>query len=192
MRRGSQTTTSFGKPCDGTTKAHADAMKIVEYLADHDGTIEIPQDELAHKLDMLKHERRGMYIVDKSRFSRARNHLMDCVDGEGKPCCGYRIHYRRAGQLSTFSLSDPKGDMGAHREAALGSVLGWMSRERQHHTENQRQIAVFETLADDVLKNGDKEGYKILQRAVIDLDRDGTVIPETMAQLQNWATAFSA
>lgn len=193
-RRGdSKPTSAFGKPCDATTKAHADALKIVEFLADHDGTIEIPQDELARKLDMLKHQKgAGMYLIDKSRFSRARTHLMDCVDAEGKPCCGYRIHYRRSGSGSTFSLSDPKGDMGAHREAAIGSVLGWMSRERQHHTENQRQIATFETLADDVLQNGDKEGYKILQRAVIDLDRDGTVIPETMAQLQSWASKISA
>lgn len=182
-----QSPTPMGKRCDGTSKVHADAMKIAEFLIENNGTVEIPQDQLAHKLDMLKHEKRGFYLVDKGRFSRARNHLMDSVAADGKPCCGYRVHYRRAGLISTWSLHDPSGGLGAHREGALGNLLGWMSRERQHQTENRRQIGAFDALADDVLRNGDREGYKLLQRAVIELDRDGTVLPETMALLQSWA-----
>lgn len=176
----------MGKRCDGTTKVHADAMKIAEFLFEQGGTVEIPNMELARKLDMLK--RNGaMFDYDKPRFSRAKNHLMDSVATDGKPCCGYRVHYRRSGLVSTWSLHDPTGGLGAHREGAMGNLLGWMSRERQHQTENRRQITAFETLADDVLANGDREGYKLLQRAVIDLDRDGTVLPETMALLQAWA-----
>jgi hypothetical protein len=179
--------------CDGTSKAHADATKIVEFLIDHNGTVDIPQDELARKLDFTKNLRRGLTAIDTGRFSRARNHIMDCVDVDGRPCCGYRIHYRKSGSAgSTLSLADPSGDLGAHAQVSIGSLLGWMSRERQHHTENQRQIHSFETLADHALANSDKHGYKLLQRAVIDLDRDGTVLPETMAQLQVWATGMSS
>lgn len=182
----------MGKHCDGTSKAHVDAMKIVEFLVDHDGTVDITQDELARKLDMLKPQKGIGYLIDNQRFARARNHITDFVDMDGKPCCGYRLHYRRSGRGgSTLSLADPTGDLGEHAKVAIGSLLGWMSRERQHHTENQRQINNFETLADHALANGDKHGYKVLQRSIVDLDRDGTVLPDTMAQLQVWANGMA-
>lgn len=189
--RGKNNPVSMDKQCNATTKAHADAMKIVEFIVDQNGTVEATQDEIARKLDMVKHQGRGFLSIDNSRYRRALNHIADCVDEDGKPCCGYRLHYRKAGQVSTLSLADPTGDLGSHAQVSIGNLLGWMSRERQHHTENQRQVHNFETLADHALAKGDKQGYKLLQRAIVDLDRDGTVLPETMAQLQVWASAVA-
>lgn len=182
---------SMDQICNATTAAHADAMSIVELLIEHNGTVDITQDDIARKLNMMKHLQGGISTVDKSRFNRAKNHIQDRDDIDGKPCCGYRIHYRRSGKQSTLSLSDPSGDLGSHIEAAIGSLLGWMSRERQHQTESQRQSRTWESLADDVLANGDKAGYRLLQMAIIDLDRDGTVLPATMAQLQVWASRMT-
>ncbi len=184
---------AMGKHCDGTGKAHADAMKIVEFLIDQNGTTNLSQDEISRKLNFLKNSHtRGFVAIDKGRFSRAKNHVMDCVDASGKSCCGYRLHYRKSGAGgSTLSLEDPSGDLGSHAQAALGALLGWMSRERQHHTENRRQIVTFEALGDHALANGDKHGYRLVTQAIIDLDRDGTVLPETMAQLQVWASGLT-
>lgn len=183
---------SASKVCGGTTQAHADAVKLVEFLMEQGGAVDLTQDEIARKLDMLKHQSRGIMTIDKSRYNRARNHLADCVGRDARPCCGYRLNYRRSGIQSVLTLVDPSGDLGSHAKASMASLLGWISRERQHHTENRRQVLEFEALADHALANKDKHGYKVLQRAIIDLDRDGTVLPETMAQLQVWATGVTS
>lgn len=182
------------KICDGTTKGHADAAKLAEFLMDENGTTELTNDDITRKLGWLKKTQiAGLVAVDKARFSQARNHLADFADIDGKPCCGFRLHYRRSGRSgSTLALHDPSGDLGEHMKAALANLLGWMSRERQHQTENRRQITQLEALGDMVLANGDRHGYRLVTQAVIDLDRDGTVLPETMAQLQIWAAAVPA
>lgn len=176
----------MAQECTGTSQEHADAIAIVEFLMGNNGTVEANQDEIARKLDMLKYEKRGLYTTDVGRYNRARNHLHERVDVDGRPCCGYRIHYRRSGPISTLSLVDPSGDLGAHAKAAIGTVRGWSSREKQHHTESQRMIKTVEALADHSLANGDKHGYRLLQHVCIQLETNGTVPPGLMAELDVW------
>lgn len=178
--------------CAGTTKEHADAVRLVEYLIAHDGTVEITQDELARKLNFRRNLGGGVERVDTKRYHRARNHVRDRVDENGRPCCGYTLHYRKSGPESWLSLIDPTGDLGSHAKQAWGTVRGWVSRERQHHTENQRHVETLELLANHVLANNDRHGYRLLQRAEIEIEQNGTISPNTIAELDVWLSGMTA
>ena len=179
--------------CDATSKEHADATRIIEYLIDRDGAVEETQDAIARALAMFRDHGGGVLSVDSARFHRARNHLRDRVAEDGRPCCGYTVNYRRSGNGgSSLTLTDPTGDLGDHASAAIETIRGWASRERQHHTENQRMVEQLELLADHVLANTDRQGYRLLQRTSIEIERDGTVSPTTMAELHVWLDSFAA
>lgn len=177
--------------CPASSQEHADAVGIVEYLLNHNGAVEASQDEIAGKLGFFRDHGGGIFRIDSARFHRARNHIRDRVDAVGKPCCGFTVQYRGSRSESILALIDPSGDLGQHATAAIATVRGWVSRERQHHTENRRAIETFEQLGDHTLARGDRDGYRITQRAVIEIERDGTVSPETMAELEVWLASIS-
>lgn len=172
-------------------RTHDDALALVEYLMARGGKVAKTNQAIAIDLGMLKNLGGGNLQVDDSRFQQARHHIQDgTVDG--KPCCEYRLHYRASGRAgSELTLIDPTGDLGPHANAAIESVRGWMSRESQHHTENQRQIETWERLGDHALARGDKTGYRICARASVELERDGTVSSDTMAEAAVWLNAMA-
>lgn len=137
--------------CDATSREHRDAQMLVEHLLDANGHVSDSQDTIARKLGMLRDCGGGVLRIDSGRFHRSRNHVRDRVDPEGRPCCGYTIHYRRSGPDSALALVDPTGDLGDHARAAVSTILGMVSRERQHHTENLRMIETVELLGDHAL-----------------------------------------
>lgn len=172
-------------------RTHDDALALVEYLMARGGKVAKPNEAITVELGMLKNVGGGLRKVDASRFTQARNHVQDGTD-DGKPCCGYRLHYRTAARGSEFTLIDPTGDLGPHAVAAMESVRGWMQREAQHHTENQRQIETWERLGDHALAREDKVGYRLCARASVELERDGTVSSATMAEASVWINAMNA
>jgi hypothetical protein len=172
-------------------RTHDDGLQLVEYLMARGGKVEKTTEAIAFDLSMLKHLGGGNLRVDMSRFAQARNHVQDGTDA-GKPCCGYRLHYRSLSKGAEFTLIDPTGDLGPHAGATIASVLGWVAREKQHHTENQRQIETWERLGEHALARGDKVGYRICQRASVELNRDGTVSAATMAEANVWLDALKA
>jgi hypothetical protein len=172
--------------CDAATREHADAQALVTYLIGLDGTVEATQESIAGQLGFWRELGRGIRTIEMSRFHRARNHVRDRIDSEGHPCCAYTLHYRRSGSTSTLSLVDPTGELFDHARAAIGTIRGWVSRERQHHTENTRMVETCELLADHCLARDDRKGYRLLQRVEIEIERDGTVTPNTMAELDTW------
>lgn len=178
--------------CSAASQEHSDAQAIVEYLLDRNGHAEDTQGSIARQLGMLRDAGRGIYQVDTGRFHRARNHIRDRVDENGRPCCGYTLHYRRSGPMSDLALVDPGGDLGEHAKAAIATVLGMVSRERQHHTENQRMIETVELLGDHALANEDRQGYRLCQRTSIEIERDGTISPPTMSALELWCAGMAS
>ena len=182
---------AIGKTCRGNSQEHQDAIAVISLLMDEGGSSPLPNAEIAYQLGFTT--RRGKTIeVDQGRFYRARNHVKDRVWKDGKPCCGYQLHYREIKGEAHLALIDPTGDLGEHAVAAVANLRGWMARERQHQTESLRQIASFEALADHALARGDKDGYRLCQRAIIDLDDLGTVRPKTMAELNVWVDALAS
>lgn len=179
----------MAKQCTQTSNAHADAWAVIEFVIDHNGTVDLPQDEIARKLDMVK-RRAGGFDIDKSRYKRAVNHAMDCVDGKGQPCCGYRLHYRRSGG-GTLSIIEHGRGYGDYAKHAIGAVLGWASRERQHRTENERRIEQVQALADEVFANSDQYGHKLLTRVEYALSETGTIPDALMVELETWLASIS-
>lgn len=181
----------------GTLKAcrkgrtHDDGLALVEYIMARGGKVEKTNESIAAELGMLKNLGGGVRQIDMSRFTQARNHVKDGTD-DGKPCSGYRLHYRSSGKRTEFALIDPTGDLGSHVIAAIESVRGWMTREAQHKTENSRQVEVWERLGDHALARNDKVGYRICVGAAVDLDRDGTVSNQTMADAALWLDQLKA
>jgi hypothetical protein len=173
--------------CKPATQEHTDGVALIELLLDAGGKVEATQDELAAKLGMLRLLGGGFRATDLSRFHRARNHVRDCVDSAGQPCCGFGLHYRKAGRVSVLALIDPSGDLGEHADAAIASILGWITRERQHHSENTRMTESFQLLASHALARGDLNGQRLCITASIEIEQHGTVQPATMALLRAWA-----
>jgi hypothetical protein len=178
--------------CPGTSREHRDAVKIVELLLDSNGAVEATQEQIADRLNFYQDIGRGMRRVNIRRYHRARNHVRDRVDENGRPCCGFTVHYRKSGRTSWLALIDPSGDLGEHATAALGTVRGWVSRERQHHTENTRMIETLSLLADHALARSDMDGCRLCTRASLEIEQHGTVSPPTMAQLHVWAEGLPA
>lgn len=178
------TTTSL-KKCRGG-RGHDDALALVEYLMARAGKVEKTNEQIALDLGMLVSRGGGMHQVDGSRFTQARRHVQDGTTGDGKPCSGYRLHYRTSAKGGEFVLIDPSGDLGPHATAIFESVRGWMVREQQHKTENLRQSETFDRLGDHALSRGDKSGYRLCARCSVELERDGTISPATIADLAVW------
>lgn len=130
--------------------------------------------------------------LTESEFYRARNHLQDRDNSDGKPCCGYRAHYRRLGKNSVLALHDPTGEIEAHAHGALANVLGWLVRVHQHHVESERQIEAFEALGDHALGRGDRYGFQLCNRAIVELHEFGTVKPPTLGEMVVWAESLAA
>lgn len=173
------------KVCRGK-RGHDDAIALVEYLMNRGGKVEKTNEAIAMDLAMMVNRGGGNWQVDVSRFMQARRHVQDNVGEGGGPCTGYRLNYRASGGKSQLVLTDPVGDIGHHATAAVEAIRGWMSRESQHHTENLRQIAEIEALGDHALAQGDRNGYKLCARMSVELERDGTVLPQTMAEVGVW------
>lgn len=182
--------TAIGKICKGESKEHNDAQAFVGFLMDQNGSTPLANPDVAIELGFTKRIGRSIE-VDMPRFYRARNHVKDRIWEGGQPCCGFRLHYREIKNGTQLALIDPSGDLGDHAVAALENLHGWMTRERQHQSESLRQIVSFETLADQALARGDKPGYRICQKAIIELDEYGTVKPTTMAELQVWVDSLA-
>jgi hypothetical protein len=176
--------------CDGTSNEHADAVSLAEFLMEHDSKYNGPQDVIARKMDWLKSEGRGMYAIDTSRYHRARQHLHERVDRDDNPCCGFRIHYRKSGLESELHLIDPSGDLGSHAKSAMSSIQGYISRKRQHDTEDRRMTETFRAVARHCLSKGDLDGAELYASAASDIRRLGAITPQTMADIEVWlATA---
>jgi hypothetical protein len=173
-------------------RTHDDALQLVEYLMLKGGSVEKTNEGIALDLKMLRSHGGGHFQVDMARFAQARLHVQDSTTPDGKPCCGYRLHYRALARGALFSLIDPTGDLGSHANAAIESVRGWVAREKQHKTENQRQIETFERLGEHCLARGDKGGYRICQRCSLELENEGTISASTMAEAAVWLDALRA
>lgn len=172
--------------CDPATDTHQDAVVLVEYLMDRHGSCTEPQDVIARQLGMVI-DNGGMLNIDRGRFHRARQHLHDRVDSNGRPCCGFRLHYRKSGRGgSTLALIDPSGDLGDATKAAMATVGGFTSRKRQHDTEDRRMLETFRAVADNCLAQGDLDGARAMLMARIDIERHGAVTPQTMAELETY------
>jgi hypothetical protein len=172
--------------CDGTSQEHKDAEGIIAFVMDGGGNVETTHERIAVALDLWRNHGGGIRSVDESRYHRARNHARDRIDSTGRPCCGYTLHYRRSGPTSTLALIDPSGSLGSHAGPAIATFRGWVSRERQHQTENQRQTETVESLADHALSVGDKVGYRLMQRVSIAIENDGSIPGSMMAEVEAW------
>ncbi len=181
-------------PCKNTsTQEHKDAEQLVQYLMVQDGETLETNAEVAGGLDFWIDMGGGHKRIDENRYYRARNHVRDRVgvDDEGNhvgPCCGYQLHYRKDGPVgqSTLTLIDPSGNLGHHAAQVVGTVKGWLTRERQHMTETRRHQWSVETLGDHALANGDRDGYRLCQRASIEIEEFGSIRETTMAELSVW------
>lgn len=178
------------RPCNPDNNEHADAMHLVAWLFERGGSSYLTQRDIAYELGFVKRTGKTLEVME-GRYYRAVNHVKDCHDNANRPCTGYRLHYRDIKGKKHLCLVDPSGDLGSHALAAVESLRGWMVRERQHHTENSRQVATTEALADHALAQGDKQGYRLCQRAIIDLQENGTIRPTTMAELFEWADSIA-
>lgn len=176
--------------CRPESQEHMDAQALVHFLMDENGSSPLPNGEIALKLGFVT--RKGKNIeVDENRYYRARNHLMERVDADGKPCCHYRVHYRSIDKRNHLALIDPTGDLGEHAVAVLGTVRGFMRTETQRHTENTRMVESFDKLGEHALARHDKDGYRLCQRAIIDISDLGTVKPTTLAELNFWVDTLA-
>ncbi len=180
-------------PCRPATKEHRDGVRLVEYLMARGGETIETNAELAGGLDFWIDMGGGHKRIDENRYYRARNHVRDRVevDGEGNhvgPCCGYQLHYRKDGAKgkSILTLIDPSGDLGSHAAQVIGTIEGWLTRDRQHITEIRRHQASVETLGDHALANGDRDGYRLCQRVSIEIEEFGSIRETTMAELSVW------
>lgn len=179
--------------CAQVSREHADALKIIEYLVDRNGTVDQTQEGIAADLGFWRIYNGGrLREVDMKRFHRARNHARDRTDANGSPCCGFTLNYRRSGKASVLALVDPSGELMDHAHAAVATIRGWVSRERQHHTENTRMVETLEQLGDHALARADKYGYRLIQKAILEIDRDGTITPPTMHELESWLEGLAA
>lgn len=174
-----------GSVCAATSREHADAVKLVEYLIEQTCRVEASQEVLARKLNLMTHKN-GLLVTDVHRFHRARQHLMERIDSTGEPCCGFRLHYRKSGPTSELVLVDPSGDLGHHVRSALAAIDGYISRKRQHTTEDRRMTETFRAVADHAMSQGDLDGARLMLTASIDVERVGSVTPQTMADVEMW------
>jgi hypothetical protein len=178
------------KNCHGG-RVHDDAAAIVTYLMDHGGRVARTNEGIAFELGMFVNLGGGVRKTDMSRFSKARNHIKD-ASVEASPCTGYRLHYRTTVKGSELVLIDPSGDLGDHLWAVVETARGWAVREAQHHTENLRQTEIFERLGEHALNRQDRQGYRLCQKAAMEIERDGTLTPATMADLMVWMDSLGA
>jgi hypothetical protein len=182
------TATTSRKNCRGG-RSHTDAKLLVEYIFTHGGSVKKTNEEIAFDLGFVISHGGGMRQVDTSRFVQARNHVKDGVVANA-PCTGYRLHYRTSASGSEYTLIDPSGSLGHHAKAVIETIRGWAVREAQHHTENLRQTETFEALGDHALAQGDKHGYRLCNKASIEIERDGTVSPTTLAEINVWMSTL--
>lgn len=175
--------------CRPEAPQHTDAVALVELLMESGGYMTDSNPEIAMRLGFTT--RRGQLMdIDMGRFYRARNHVRDRVDHDNRPCCGYQLHYRNVKGREVFALIDPSGDLGEHAYAAVGQLRGWMTRERQHQTENNRQVRTLAELGTHALSRGDKDGYRLCVMGTIDLEEHGTIRPTTMAAMAVWVSSL--
>lgn len=177
--------------CDGRSREHRDAVLLVDFLLEHDGRIEETHEEVADRVGFRRTMSGGLRSIDLPRYNRARNHIRDRIDDQARPCCVFTIHYRRSGRISVLALIDPSGDLGSHAHASIASIRGWVSRQRQHATENQRMVESVELLADHVLANQDRRGYRLLQRTAVAVEEQGFVPIPLMAELNAWLVGLA-
>ena len=175
------------------TREHRDGLLLVEYLMARDGETTDTNAELAGALGFWIDMGGGHKRIDENRYYRARNHVRDrvAVDKEGNhlgPCCGYQLHYRKDGAKgkSSLTLIDASGNLGHHAAQVVGTIEGWLTRDRQHMTETRRHQASIETLGDHALANGDRDGYRLCQRVSIEIEEFGSIRETTMAELSVW------
>lgn len=180
--------------CNGKPQGHADGLAVIELLLNEPKhEIAEPAREISRQLSWLQHIGAGRYAANTRRFNIAVRHVMDGVASDGKPCCGYLVHYRGTGRKPVLSLIDPAGQQGG-RLRGLATLIGHHARLAQHHTENRRMIAVHEGLADDLVHATppDKAGARINQVCATELERFGDITPETLGEFMAWATAQQA
>jgi hypothetical protein len=182
------TATTMTKRCR-RGRVHDDAASLVDHLMSHGGSVAKPNEAIAFDLGFIINRGAGMRQVDMSRFVKARNHVRDGLDGTS-PCCGFRLSYRTSARGSEYALIDPSGNLGSHALVAVETLRGWITREAQHHTENLRQVESFESLGEHALNCGDKVGYRLCAKCAMELERDGTVTPATMAEFMVWTTTL--
>jgi hypothetical protein len=174
------------------TKEHRDAEALIQFVFDQGGKdafVTLTNDEIARRLGWVVDHGKGHFSADGSRYAKARVHAMEAIDADtDRPCLAYRLNYRKAGRgRSVLSLLDPTGGLGEFAVAAIGSVYGWATRQKQSATENRRMQEQLQRLADWVLAAEDKEGYRTLVAAQIELDHTGYLTPQTLGELISWA-----
>jgi len=177
--------------CDGKSKAHHDAQKVIEYLISHGGSTSKPYPEIARELGFVSEMGHHMFRPNTGRMHRAVNHARDMVDDLGRPCCTYAVHYRSVGGQSSLSIMDETGEYGSHAPAVVALLHGDLSRMRQHHTENTRRVENWDELASWCFRRADEVGYKLCHRAIIEIQTAGTITDPTIAELNAWLESIS-
>jgi len=174
---------AVGKVCDGTSGTHADAATLVEYLIGLGGSTLDTNERVAAILWPFRHGQ-----PDRNRFYRARNHVKDRVDESGQPCCGFGLHYRDID--GALTLVDPVDKTATLPMAAIQSEVGWMLREKQHHTENERHSRTLSLFADACMTRGDTVGVRINLKCANELETFGTIAPASMAEWDLWRASL--
>lgn len=172
------------------TRVHDDAERLVEFLMETEGKTTSNINGLCVKLGWLKGNG-SIRETDRGRFQAARNHVKDAVGNDGEPCTGYRLHYMSGKQDGMLVLIDPEAGLMTLAEGAIARLAGWLQREKQHQTENAREMETLERLAQQANKTGDTFGHKVCLKASIDIEEFGTVRPKTMAEMQVWVDSLN-
>jgi hypothetical protein len=173
-------------------RTHDDGVLLVEYLMAKGGKVQRTNEAIAAELRMEKSLGGGMRRIDMSRFVQARNHVKDGTDAAGRPCTGYRLHYRSSVKGTEFALIDPTGDLGPHLVVAIESLRGWMGVEQRHKTENRRGAEEWIRLGEHAYARADAQGYRVCTRMSLELERDGTVSDTSMAEAAVWLDSLRA
>ena len=145
-------------------RGHNDAVALVEYLLAHGGKVNSTNESIAVALGMRKTLGAGAVA---GRYVPLRSGSQPCEGQheQREACTGYRLHYRTSGRDGEMYLIDPTGDLADHAGPTIETIRGWMVREAQHHTENQRQVETIMRLGDHALSRGDRIGYRRASRS---------------------------
>lgn len=174
------------RPCRARG-SHDDAVALVDFLLQNGGKTDIPAEQLAQTLGW--EQRLGSArMVDMGRFQRARNHVKDGTAKDGKPCTGFRLHYRTSARENEWMLVDPSGGLPHHREVATREIQGDLQQQVAFRTINGRRIATAHAMGEMCLQSepSDVPGYQLMTRYAMELERFGAASDGTIAEMALW------
>lgn len=165
--------------------SHADALVLVEYILNSGGRTNLTMDQLAQELGW--EQRVGSArVTDLKRLQIARNHVKDGLAKDGKPCTGFRLHYRTSARENEWMLIDPSGGADHQMEIALREIQGDLQQHVAFRTVNGRRASAAHAAAEMFLKAGNTEGYQRMTSLAMEYERFGAPSDQTIAELNLW------